>query len=91
LNVREAVQSTGSWDEENDPIAEMNKSILPILADSLNYDIEQAAEECIKAVNSGVSHGPGEAGRGEGRGGEMTRSELMSTSKCTDGLLYLQK
>jgi len=53
LNVREAVQSTGSWDEENDPIAEMNKSILPILADSLNYDIEQASEECIKAVNSG--------------------------------------
>ena len=71
LNVREAVQSTGSWDEENDPIAEMNKSILPILADSLNYDIEQAAEECIKAVNSGVSHGPGR--RGEAKGGGAKR------------------
>lgn len=60
--MREAVQSTGSWDEENDPIAEMNKSILPILADSLNYDIEQASEECIKAVNSGVSVASRQAG-----------------------------
>ncbi|CAO3668115.1 unnamed protein product [Umbelopsis ramanniana] len=53
LNVREAVQSTGSWDEESDPIAEMNKSILPILVEALNFDIEKAAEECINAVNSG--------------------------------------
>lgn len=49
------MQSTGSWDEENDPIAEMNKSILPILVEALNFDIEKAAEECINAVNSGVS------------------------------------
>jgi hypothetical protein len=49
------VQSSGSWDEESDPIAEMNKSILPILIEALNYDIEKASEECIKAVNSGVS------------------------------------
>jgi hypothetical protein len=57
LNVREAVQSSGSWDEESDPIAEMNKSILPILVDALNFDIEKASEECINAVNSGVSLG----------------------------------
>ncbi|KAG2187982.1 hypothetical protein INT44_000732 [Umbelopsis vinacea] len=53
LNVREAVQSTGSWDEESDPIAEMNKSILPILVEALNFDIEKASDECIQAVNSG--------------------------------------
>jgi hypothetical protein len=51
------VQSSGSWDEESDPIAEMNKSILPILVEALNFDIEKAAEECINAVNSGVSFG----------------------------------
>lgn len=53
LNVREAVQSSGSWDEENDPIAELNKSMLPILVESISFDIERAAEECIQAVNSG--------------------------------------
>lgn len=55
MNVREVVQLSGSWDDERDALGELNKTVMPILIASLDYDIQQAAEEVKQVIESGVS------------------------------------
>ncbi|KAI8138967.1 armadillo-type protein [Fennellomyces sp. T-0311] len=52
-NIREVVEVTESWEERQDSHNELNKAILPILAASLNFDIQEAAEKAIAAAKSG--------------------------------------
>lgn len=55
MNVREVIQMTETWDEGQDATgSELIRRILPILVSSLEYDIQEAAEKCIAAANSGV-------------------------------------
>lgn len=53
MNVKEVVQFSGSWDDERDGLAELNKTVLPILVASLDYDIQGAAEKSVAAIQSG--------------------------------------
>ncbi|KAG0166448.1 hypothetical protein DFQ28_007283 [Apophysomyces sp. BC1034] len=53
MNVREVLRVSGSWDDEKDPLNELNKTVLPILISSLDYDIQAAAEQSLAAVQSG--------------------------------------
>lgn len=55
MNVREVVQLSGSWDDERDALGELNKIIMPILIISLDYDIQNAANEVKQIIESGVS------------------------------------
>lgn len=55
MNVREVVQLSGSWDDERDALGELNKTVMPILIASLDYDIQHAAEEVKQVIESGVS------------------------------------
>ncbi|RUS24322.1 hypothetical protein BC938DRAFT_473773, partial [Jimgerdemannia flammicorona] len=52
MNIRETIGSA-SWDEENaDPAAEVNKLVMPVLTESLEFDLQRAAEEAVRAVTS---------------------------------------
>ncbi|RUS17101.1 hypothetical protein BC937DRAFT_90414 [Endogone sp. FLAS-F59071] len=51
MNIRETIRST-SWDETVDPVAEVNKLVMPILASSLDYDLQKAAEEAVRVATS---------------------------------------
>ncbi|KAI9312969.1 armadillo-type protein [Dichotomocladium elegans] len=53
VNIREAIQFTEFWDEGDDGASELNKMILPVLVESLNYDIQEAVRQVIHAVESG--------------------------------------
>jgi hypothetical protein len=53
MNVKEVVQISGSWDDESDALAELNKMVLPILVASLDYDVQAAAEKSVAAIQSG--------------------------------------
>lgn len=53
MNVREVVQLSGSWDDERDALGELNKIIMPILIISLDYDIQNAANEVKQIIESG--------------------------------------
>ncbi|KAI8336346.1 armadillo-type protein [Chlamydoabsidia padenii] len=53
MNVKEVVQLSGSWDDERDALTELNKTVLPILVASLDYDIQAAAEKTVTATQSG--------------------------------------
>ncbi|CAO3598218.1 unnamed protein product [Absidia cylindrospora] len=53
MNIKEVVQLTGSWDDERDAMTELNKIVLPILVASLDYDIQEAAEKTVTALQSG--------------------------------------
>lgn len=55
MNVREVVQLSGSWDDERDALGELNKTVMPILIASLEFDIQKAAEEVKQIIESGVS------------------------------------
>jgi len=55
MNVREVVQLSGSWDDERDALGELNKTVMPILISSLDFDIQKAAEESKQIIDSGVS------------------------------------
>ncbi|KAI8065835.1 armadillo-type protein [Gongronella butleri] len=52
-NVKEVVQLSGSWDEEQDALSELNKTVMPILVSCLDYDIQEAADKTAAAVQSG--------------------------------------
>lgn len=54
MNVREVVQLSGSWDDERDALGELNKTVMPILISSLDFDIQKAAEETKQTIDSGV-------------------------------------
>jgi hypothetical protein len=56
MNVREVVQLSGSWDDERDALGELNKTVMPILIASLDFDIQKAAEEVKQIIESGVSN-----------------------------------
>ncbi|KAG1072863.1 hypothetical protein G6F42_025868 [Rhizopus arrhizus] len=53
MNVREVVQLSGSWDDERDALGELNKTVMPILISSLDFDIQKAAEESKQIIDSG--------------------------------------
>ncbi|CAO3613695.1 unnamed protein product [Mucor fragilis] len=53
MNVREVVQLSGSWDDERDALGELNKTVMPILISSLDFDIQKAAEETKQMIDSG--------------------------------------
>lgn len=53
INIRETIRST-SWDETVDPVAEVNKLVMPILASSLDYDLQKAAEEAVRVATCEV-------------------------------------
>lgn len=55
MNVREVVQLSGPWDDERDALGELNKTVLPILTTSLDFNIQKAAEEVKQIIESGVS------------------------------------
>lgn len=55
MNVRDVVQLSSSWDEDNDTGGELNKLLVPVLIKALDFDIQQAATNTISAVSSGVS------------------------------------
>lgn len=55
MNVREVVQLSGSWDDERDALGELNKTVMPILIASLDYDIQNASEQVKQVIESGVS------------------------------------
>ncbi|KAI9266494.1 armadillo-type protein [Phascolomyces articulosus] len=52
-NIREVVLATETWEEGQDGSSELNKTLLPVLTASLNFDIQEAAEKAIAAVKSG--------------------------------------
>jgi hypothetical protein len=54
LNIRQVVQLSSAWDDDVDEIAELHKIVIPVLVKALEYDIQQAAENTMSAVNSGV-------------------------------------
>ncbi|CAO3617277.1 unnamed protein product [Cunninghamella blakesleeana] len=53
MNLKEVVQLSGSWDDDRDSLSELNKTILPILVSSLDFDIQEAANQTIAAIQSG--------------------------------------
>ncbi|KAI8975665.1 armadillo-type protein [Mycotypha africana] len=53
MNIREIVQLSGSWDDERDAVEELNRKFMPILISSLDFDIQNAANECKVAIDSG--------------------------------------
>ncbi|KAF7721012.1 hypothetical protein EC973_005562 [Apophysomyces ossiformis] len=53
MNLREVLRVSTSWDDEKDPLNELNKTVLPILVASLDYDIQAAAQQTLAAVQSG--------------------------------------
>ncbi|KAI9364803.1 armadillo-type protein [Pilaira anomala] len=53
MNVREVVQLSGSWDDERDALGELNKTVMPILIASLDYDIQNASEQVKQVIESG--------------------------------------
>lgn len=55
MNVREVVHLSGSWDDERDALGELNKTVLPILISSLDFDIQAASEQVKQSIESGVS------------------------------------
>ncbi|KAI9488024.1 armadillo-type protein [Zychaea mexicana] len=52
-NIREVVLTQETWDDSQDGSSELNKTLLPILSSSLNFDIQEAAEKTISAMKSG--------------------------------------
>jgi hypothetical protein len=55
MNVREVVHLSGSWDDERDALGELNKTVMPILISSLDFDIQDASEQVKQIIASGVS------------------------------------
>lgn len=55
MNVREVVHLSGSWDDERDALGELNKTVMPILISSLDFDIQAASEQVKQTIESGVS------------------------------------
>ncbi|KAI7895572.1 armadillo-type protein [Mucor mucedo] len=53
MNVREVVHLSGSWDDERDALGELNKTVLPILISSLDFDIQDASEQVKQTIESG--------------------------------------
>ncbi|KAI9301750.1 armadillo-type protein [Cunninghamella echinulata] len=61
MNLKEVVQLSGSsWDDDRDALSELNKTVLPILVSSLDFDIQEAANQTIAAVQSGNIRQPEE-------------------------------
>jgi hypothetical protein len=55
MNVRDVVRLSSSWDDEQQDMGELNKLLVPVLIKALDYDIQEAANNTISAVQSGVS------------------------------------
>lgn len=53
INIREVVKLNDSWDEDVDNVEELHKLLVPILVKALDYDIQEAATNCVSAVQSG--------------------------------------
>ncbi|KAL0092510.1 armadillo-type protein [Phycomyces blakesleeanus] len=53
MNLREVMRMSSSWDDDQDPLVELNKMVLPVLISSLDYDLQVAAEQSLVAANSG--------------------------------------
>ncbi|KAI8883817.1 ARM repeat-containing protein [Backusella circina FSU 941] len=56
LNIRHVIQLSSTWDDDVDEIAELHKMVVPVLVSALDYDIQQAAENTLSAMNSGNVH-----------------------------------
>ncbi|GAA5801878.1 hypothetical protein HPULCUR_007335 [Helicostylum pulchrum] len=80
MNVREVVQLSGSWDDERDALGELNKTVMPILIASLDYDIQQAAEEVKQVIESGNVTKPEES----------TEITAKPKQPLTKGDIYIQ-
>ncbi|KAI7868433.1 armadillo-type protein [Spinellus fusiger] len=62
MNVQEVMRMSNAWDDEQDPLIELNKAMLPVLVFSLDYNIQVAAEQSIVAFNSTNVHKHEETG-----------------------------
>ncbi|KAI8094205.1 armadillo-type protein [Thamnidium elegans] len=80
MNVREVVQLSGSWDDERDALGELNKTVMPILIASLDYDIQQASEEVKQVIESGNVTKPEES----------TEITAKPKQPLTKGDIYIQ-
>ncbi|CEP07957.1 hypothetical protein [Parasitella parasitica] len=56
MNVRDVVNLSTSWDEDHQDMEELNKLVIPELVRALDYDIQEAANNTISAVQSGNVH-----------------------------------
>lgn len=53
INIREVVKLNDSWDEDVDNIEELHQLLVPVLVRALDYDIQEAANGTVAAVQSG--------------------------------------
>ncbi|ORX43716.1 ARM repeat-containing protein [Hesseltinella vesiculosa] len=53
MNIKEVVELSGSWAEEQDALSELNKTVMPILVSCLDFDMQKAADQTIAATQSG--------------------------------------
>ena len=54
INIRDVVRLSHSWEDEQEQ-DELHKLLVPVLVNALDYDIQEAANHALTALQSGVT------------------------------------